>query len=168
MVWALLLLLFACSWERGRAVGGEWQLPLAEYTPGALNENVTEATMACTICTTVSGCQSNWTTAKIRPPSSFTTLLKARQLAGPYASFVERWGDELDAYEEDHLVPLEIGGHPRSVLNLWPQPRKSAQAAEKDALEDRLSKLVCAGTVPLREAQHAIAQNWSAAYQKYM
>ena len=182
MVRALLILLLASS--GCRAQSGEWQLPLRQFTPGALSVDINESTMACTICS------SNWTTARVRPPSSFTTALKARQLRTTYASFVERWGANLSAYEEDHLVraaprprnarladfcaqvPLEIGGHPRSELNLWPQPRKSIhggnEAEKKDALENRLQELVCTGAVRLREAQQAIAANWSAAYERYM
>ena len=26
-------------------------------------------------------------------------------------------------YEEDHLIPLELGGAPRDPNNLWPEPR---------------------------------------------
>jgi hypothetical protein len=38
----------------------------------------------------------------------------------------------------------------------------------KDCLEDRLHALVCAGQMPLDEAQRAIAEDWIAAYQRYV
>jgi len=54
-------------------------------------------------------------------------------------------------YEEDHLIPLEIGGNPTDVRNLWPEPRNSEHSAgEKDKLENRLHELVCAQRLILR------------------
>jgi hypothetical protein len=38
----------------------------------------------------------------------------------------------------------------------------------KDRLEDRLHALVCAGKMSLEEAQHAIGDDWIAAYQRYV
>jgi len=74
--------------------------------------------------------------------------------------------------QEDHLIPLELGGHPRSERNLWPQPRGSPlfghQAEKKDVLENALRKRVCAGAVGLREAQRAIAEDWPAAYRRFV
>jgi hypothetical protein len=34
--------------------------------------------------------------------------------------------------------------------------------------EDRLHAMVCAGKVSLKEAQRAIAEDWIAAYQRYV
>ena len=71
------------------------------------------------------------------------------------------------AYELDHLVPLELGGD-NAAVNLWPQPRQGTGAADvKDHLANRLHALVCAGRVPLSEAQHAMQGDWWAANQKY-
>jgi len=38
----------------------------------------------------------------------------------------------------------------------------------KDALERKLHRLVCAGELDLKTAQHAIASNWIEAYKKYV
>jgi hypothetical protein len=38
----------------------------------------------------------------------------------------------------------------------------------KDALERKLHRLVCAGELDLKAAQHAIASNWIEAYKKYV
>ena len=38
----------------------------------------------------------------------------------------------------------------------------------KDKLEDRLHALVCAGRLPLEQAQREIAADWIAAYEKYV
>jgi hypothetical protein len=71
------------------------------------------------------------------------------------------------AYEVDHLVPLELGGG-NDFSNLWPEaadPRPGFH--EKDALENRLHDLVCAGQLGLATAQRAIARDWLAARRRY-
>jgi hypothetical protein len=72
-------------------------------------------------------------------------------------------------YQLDHLIPLSIGGS-NSILNLWPQSNNTSpwNARTKDALEQRLRKLVCSGQVDLETAQREIATNWINAYQKYI
>jgi len=59
------------------------------------------------------------------------------------------------AYEEDHFIPLELGGAPRDPGNLWPQPIKEAQ--RKNWWEVSLNRAVCAGRMTLSAAQHKIA-----------
>jgi hypothetical protein len=50
-------------------------------------------------------------------------------------------------YEEDHLISLELGGHPTSEKNLWPEAYKPKPGArEKDRVENFLHDEVCAGT----------------------
>lgn len=72
------------------------------------------------------------------------------------------------AYEVDHLIPLELGGS-NSVRNLWPESHSGTwNARKKDALENRLHKLACAGSLPLEQAQKEMAADWIAAYQKYV
>ncbi|MEY9840999.1 hypothetical protein [Streptacidiphilus sp. EB103A] len=131
-------------------------LPLPDPTcqPGALNSAVTQSTISTTIC--VGGYSSS-----IRPPTSYTDALKVAQIA-QYG-----YSDTSTAdYEEDHLIPLSLGGNPRSPLNLWPEPRYSVgskTAANKDTVEYKLYQAVCAGTVQLAPAQQAIASNWTTA-----
>jgi hypothetical protein len=64
-------------------------------------------------------------------------------------------------YEEDHLVPLELGGNPTDPNNLWPEPGASPNA--KDGVENDLNRLVCNGQMPLATAQQRIATNWKTA-----
>ncbi len=70
-------------------------------------------------------------------------------------------------YELDALITRELGGT-AELANLWPQPYHAPvwNARVKDALEDHLARAVCAGTMPLRDAQHAIASDWVGAYQR--
>jgi hypothetical protein len=134
-------------------------LPDADRTPGAVNPTVTQADINTTICV------SGWTST-VRPPSSYTTELKERQLASGYAYQGDRaTGD----YEEDHLISLELGGSPTSELNLWPEPYATTDGARvKDTVENKLHSLVCSGTLSLATAQHAIARNWWTAYLTYV
>jgi hypothetical protein len=73
------------------------------------------------------------------------------------------------SFEVDHLVPLEIGGSNRRA-NLWPESylAKPWNAHVKDRLEDWLHRQVCAGHLPLAQAQHEIATDWIAAYRRYL
>lgn len=72
------------------------------------------------------------------------------------------------AYEVDYLITPALGGSD-DIRNLWPQPYSGSEwnAYVKDALEDRLRRMVCAGQLDLATAQHEIAGNWIAAYKKY-
>jgi hypothetical protein len=72
------------------------------------------------------------------------------------------------SYEVDYLITPALGGAD-DIRNLWPQPFAAGEwnAHVKDALEDYLHQKVCTGEVDLEAAQHDIAVNWIAAYQKY-
>jgi hypothetical protein len=134
-------------------------LPNAQRTPGATNPSVTQANIHSTICV------SGWTST-VRPPSGYTTALKERQLISGYAYH----GDtNASDYEEDHLIPLELGGSPSAEANLWPEPYHLTEGAySKDKIENKLHALVCAGSLSLGTARHAIAANWVAAYDLYI
>jgi len=73
-------------------------------------------------------------------------------------------------YELDHLVPISLGGAADDLRNLWPESRRTEpyNAEVKDTLEDVLHREVCAGIVPLKEAQDAIRKDWIAAFRKYV
>ncbi len=66
--------------------------------------------------------------------------------------------DAIQAHEEDHLIPLELGGDPRDPRNLWPEP--GASPNPKDRLENALHTAVCAGRVTLADAQRVMATDW--------
>lgn len=71
--------------------------------------------------------------------------------------------------EIDHLVPLEIDGG-NEIKNLWPQnyTTRPYNAHVKDVLEDTLHRMVCNQQLDLPTAQHDIATDWIAAYNKYV
>jgi hypothetical protein len=130
-------------------------LPDQTRMPGALNPTVTQETIGSTICV------KGWTRT-VRPARQFTSALKREQIR-EFGYADRRMGD----YEEDHLIPLDLGCAPDDARNLWPEPRVSADgwgADRKDELEAVLARLVCSGRLPLADAQRAIATNWIAAY----
>lgn len=138
-------------------------LPSARLTPGVASADVTPANIASTICVVgyTSGRRHD-DGRTVRPPSSYTTALKRRQIVQyGYTDF------SLRDYEEDHLIPLELGGDGYAAGNLWPEPYAGTGARVKDQVENALHRLVCARQLGLRQAQLAIAHNWYAAYLQY-
>jgi hypothetical protein len=110
----------------------------ATLTPGSLNLDVTQATIGSTICL------RGWTKT-VRPPTSYTSALKKRQMPA-----YGETGPTSD-YQEDHLISLELGGNPTDPKNLWPEPYP--RAAEVDKVENELNAKVCSGELSLAEAQ---------------
>jgi len=73
------------------------------------------------------------------------------------------WTGTTSDYEEDHLIALELGGHPSDEKNLWPEPYNIQNGARaKDKIENLLHARVCAGQMALADAQSLIATNWEA------
>jgi hypothetical protein len=127
-------------------------LPDPACTPGATNPDVTQSTIDSTICV------SGWT-ATIRPPTSYTNPLKVQGIADYGYS-----DTSLADYEEDHFLPLELGGAPRDPKNLWPEPHSgSKNSYSKDSVENAVKKAVCAGQANLSDAQHAMLTDWTTA-----
>lgn len=136
-------------------------LALAADLP--VNPDVTQDNLATTVCV------PNWD-KPVRPSTAFTNRIKAQKMAAlglPAADALK--------YELDHVISIVLGGAPRDPANLRVQawygdpvetPADAdgldTQAHLKDVLEVRLHKLVCAGQLPLREAQECIYTNWRA------
>jgi hypothetical protein len=139
---AAALVLLATARPGGRrsasAVRASWTL-----TPGVLNPDVTQANIGATVCA------HGWTKT-IRPPVAYTNRLKLEQMRQYGVG-----GDPSD-YQEDHLVSLELGGHPTDPRNLWPEPRPRAE--EVDATENELNDRVCEGSLSLADAQRRISK----------
>jgi hypothetical protein len=112
-------------------------------TPGALNPDVSQATIRATICS------RGWTRT-VRPPTSYTSALKLAQM--------RRYGfagGPVD-YQEDHFISLELGGAPTDPKNLWPERRPRADHV--DTIENELNAKVCSGEISLAEGQRREAE----------
>jgi hypothetical protein len=109
--------------------------------PGALNPDVTQATIGSTVCV------AGWTRT-VRPPSSWTRPIEERLLV-EYG-----YAGTPDDYELDHRVPLAVGGAPRDLRNLWPESWDGPTGARaKDTIERRVHDRVCSGRLTLAEGQ---------------
>lgn len=95
-------------------------------------------------------------TSTVRPPLAVTERLKRMQLGlqRPDAGVpVYDWQDRrLADYEEDHLVPLALGGAPTDPRNLWPEPNAppggGLTRSQKDDLEAWAFGQACRGAHP--------------------
>jgi hypothetical protein len=130
-------------------------LPDLKCTPGALNPNVKQSTIRKTICV------PNWTDT-VRPSASYTNRLKVQGITDSGCA-----DKRLSSYEEDHLVPLAVGGSPRSPKNLWPEKYAGKWGARvKDKLERFLHDRVCDRTMRLSTARRQF-RDWKAAFLRY-
>jgi hypothetical protein len=123
-------------------------LPDSKCTPGAIDPSVTQENIDSTIC--VSGY-----TKTVRPPVSVTEPQKFESMKA-YG-----FNDSPSNYEFDHLIPLEIGGAPDDLRNLWPESHNTTpNSYDKDGFENYLNDQVCSGKMDLKTAQNEIATNW--------
>lgn len=166
-------------------VGVEAIYPLPDQTPGFANPDITQQNIADTIC------NPKWSTSSIRPPASYTTALKEEQMAGEYGDTVDDPDKQCmpnsnnkACYEEDHLISLEVGGHPRDPRNLWPEAYDTTVnghrvgAREKDTVENYIHDAVCFdvpesrrgsrvpphASITLQRGQQILATDWYGCY----
>jgi len=127
-------------------------------TPGAVNSEITQENIRETIC------NPRWSTKSIRPEENYTHRLKVEQI-GEYGYSDSRLKD----YEEDHFIPLELGGNPSDPKNLWPEPFETSVpdggAHAKDKVENYLHAEVCSGSLTLDQARREISEDWYRVYQ---
>jgi hypothetical protein len=123
--------------------------PDASCTPGEIDSKVQQSSIKTTIC--VSGY-----TETVRPPTSYTDALKLQQIREYSYS-----DTNPKHYEEDHFIPLELGGNPTDPKNLWPELGPSPNP--KDKVEGKLKRHVCSGKMTLNEARQRIRSNWKTA-----
>jgi hypothetical protein len=138
LVFAAAILLAVAAFGFPRQAGGPVLRADPVRTPGVLNPDVTQANIGATICA------QGWTRT-IRPPTTYTNDLKVRQMRE------YRVGGSPTDYQEDHLISLELGGHPTDPRNLWPEPIE--RALKVDQTENELNGKVCSGDLTLAEAQ---------------
>lgn len=127
------------------------ELPMV---PGVHNPAVTQENIHKTICV------SGWTNT-VRPSASYTNKLKHDQMEA-----LHYMGDP-HRFEEDHRLPLELGGHPTDPLNLWPEPwHGKYNAHNKDRLENYVRKQVCSDKLTLQEGQHIFLTDFWKEYDR--
>ena len=140
-------LLFSTS-----AIGAELpQAPDPKLTPGVVNPAATKE-MICT---------PNYTS---QPGVRNVPESIKKQVFAEYN--VDR---NSDKFEVDHLISLELGGA-NDIKNLWPQSYTTMpyNAHTKDALENKLHRMICLGQIDMKTAQTEIATDWIGAYKKYV
>jgi hypothetical protein len=135
--------------------------PDPERTPGAINPGITQENIRETIC------NPRWSTKSIRPEESYTHRLKVEQIREyGYSDF------RLRDYEEDHFIPLELGGSPTDPKNLWPESLEASipdgGAHAKDKVENYLRAEVCAGSLTLEQAQREMTEDWYRVYHTFV
>ena len=126
-------------------------IALAEVPAEVRNPDVHQGTIAETIC-------KKGYTKTVRPSTSYTNGIK-RKLMREQGIDKSR----MSEFELDHIVPLEVGGHPRNIKNFMLQPWEGEGGArQKDSLEHKLKRRVCSGKMSLADAQTCIWDNWRA------
>jgi len=138
------------------AAAADLEGPDPALAPGVVNAKVTQENISETIC------NLRWL-AKTKPSRRFTENLKRKQLKA------WKYDDRnVKNYVEDHVIPIEVGGHPTDPRNLWPQSTTTAwNAATKDKLEEYVSREVCAERMPLKDAQAAFQKGWVEVFHVY-
>jgi hypothetical protein len=127
------------------------QTPDSKLTPGAVNPAATKEMICVPGYTSQPGVRN--------VPESLK-----KQVFAEY-----RIDSTSDKFEIDHLISLELGGA-NDIKNLWPQSYTTTpyNAHIKDALENKLHKMICDGKIDIKKAQQEIARDWVAAYKKYV
>ena len=132
-----------------------YQLPDPRCTPGGIDPSVTVDTLR----------DPRWRTGCIR---NCQTSESEKHIAYAFYNLprppVNSGADQV--CELDHLVPLELGGAD-GMGNIWPECGSTTVVLNersfkiKDRVENYLADEVKAGRMPISEAQHGIADDWT-------
>lgn len=118
-----------------------------------LNPDVGQETVGATICT------AGYTKA-VRPSTTYTNGVKFKLM---HDADIDQ--SQSADYALDHIVPLVLGGSPRSRENL--RLLTARENSRKSRIEVKLRCLVCSGQLPLQTAQETIYNDWQSAYHQY-
>jgi hypothetical protein len=132
---------------RGCSLG---PLPDRSCSPGAYYNKLTKSVI----------CADSFRTSQIR----HVTEGEKHQVEQEYGLTPKSYGSTL---EIDHIVSLELGGS-NDIANLFPEEATFSDSSPgfhvKDALENKLHDMVCAGQISLYQARQQIAADWEALY----
>jgi hypothetical protein len=132
-----------------------YPVPDPSCTPGGINPSVTLEVLRNPAWRT--GCIRNYSTSEREKHKAYRWY----GIRDPHRNY----GD-TQVCELDHLVPLELGGAD-GLGNIWPECGPSDTVLQdryfkkKDRVENYLAYEVKSGKMPLAEAQHGIAKNWT-------
>jgi hypothetical protein len=105
-----------------------------------------------------------------KPGSAYSRAhrsMNEQQRRADFERYRVPWADRHD-YEDDHLLPLCLGGADM-LANRWPQPRwGSWNSYEKDRLQSYACRMVCSGQLDLGSAQRwfLAPADWRDAYRR--
>jgi hypothetical protein len=146
----IILSIFAAAVSSLTALAGD--LPDPEKTPGVCRTDLTKEQ----ICATKWGKDHRAVTAAMK---------KQVFLSYGYPKLNK---DPRCPCEIDHLCSRELGGAD-VIENLWVQSYRGPwNARDKDRVENKLNKVMCAGPLSLQEAQDEIVSDWKASYQRHI
>lgn len=120
-----------------------YELPDARMTPGAV-VSVTAAQV----------CAPGYA-RRARHPYDDAARAMSRAVRREY-------GVRGPGYRVDHLVPIEVGGDPFDIRNLWPQPVSDSYV--KDERENAAHDRICSSRNPdatMREVQREFETDWT-------
>jgi len=138
-----LLAVLSCS-----VVSAQHFLPDSSLTPG-------DILSSCDSCVCVEGSAKTLRSV----PASLKKEVFAKYHITP---------SKTTGYMIDRLISVELGGS-NDIKNLWPisNNAKPWNAHLKNKLSKRLHQLVCSKEISLKQAQDAIAKDWTAAYKEF-
>ena len=110
---------------------------------------------------------------EVRPSVAFTQPLKLRLLREQYP------GADPHEFELDHRVPIEDGGCPDCISNLWLEPWRDPHdhtcqpdvlmdAACKDRLERFVHREICSERMSLDQGRAIFLGDWIEAFHAYV
>lgn len=151
---ALLLCVTASAQMAHYRYDGQYALPDAKVTPGAVDSRLIADISGKPHM--VNGVEANLCAKDFRTgPWRKVDESEKKQACAEYGITS---GCPGPGYELDHLISLTDGGSD-DILNLWPQPIKQARVKDHQ-VEDRLPKLVCSGKLTLKDAQSCVSGDW--------
>lgn len=124
-------------------------LPDRSCTPGAVDPLVTPESVPVTVC--AAGWVADAQRFGFLPES--VTWRQIREYGYQDTAAVH--------YVPDRVIPVELGGAPSSVANVWPQSALAAQ--DKAEVVQTALRALCQGRTGLREAQEAFRWDWTSA-----